>query len=593
MSASDFGRFGFAFLLSQLLHLTPLIPVQAALRGPESVAEGSRYQTIVGTRGMVVSDDPIASEWGAEILRRGGNSVDAAVATAFALSVTRPHYAALGGGGFMIFCPAPTSSSTPECKTLDFREKAPAAATRDLFIRNGQAETQLSRDGALASAVPGIPAGLIKAIDTWGSKKRQVLLEHPIQIAENGFHFTSHLEVAAAQRWEAMNTASQKIFGCPKKSKSNLPLTLAPCPPGSLIQQKDLARVLREISRRGKTGFYEGWVAQKLVRGLREAGGILTEADLKSYEPKNRNPILSEFQELQVVSMPPPSSGGIILSQLLKYAEQAQRTGLFRQGFDSPETIHAMAHGMALSFRDRAHYLGDPDSVQLPDFLLSPDYLKRQWETFNPNQASLIKEEPSLDEKHPQTTHLTTLDANGNAVSMTLTINDNFGSAFTPPGTGVVMNNQMDDFNIKTGVPNIYGLVGKEANAVGPGKRPLSSMTPTIIREKSGQVRLIIGAAGGPRIITSVYLSILNRFLFNMSLRDAVAAPRFHQQWVPKELLIERNSFSAGDAERLKTLGYSIEEVWSLGKVHALERLPNGRSSGAPDPRGEGAAVAE
>lgn len=541
---------------------------------------------------MIVSDDPIASEWGAEILRHGGNAVDAAVATAFALAVTRPHYAALGGGGFMVYCPAPSTKSAPDCKTLDFREKAPQGATHDLYIRNGKAETSLSRDGALASAVPGIPAGLIQAIESWGFKKRQSLLKYPIRLATTGFRFTPHEEVAAVQRWEAMNPETRKNFGCPQKTPHGSP-TPTPCAPGTLIEQKDLARVLKEISLRGKKGFYEGWVAKRIVQGLREAGGIMTEADLKAYEPKNRQPILSEFQGLQVVSMPPPSSGGIILSQLLGYAERAQAAGWFKNGFEAPEAIHAIVHGMSLGFRDRAHFLGDPDSVQLPDFLLSPEYLKRQWESFRPDHASLAKEEPNLDEKHPQTTHLSALDSKGNLVAMTLTINDNFGSGFTPPGTGVVMNNQMDDFSIQTGVPNLYGLVGKEANAVGPGKRPLSSMTPTILREKSGKVRIAIGAAGGPRIITSVYLSLLNRFLFGMSLRDAVAAPRFHQQWVPKALLFERNGLSSPITQSLKGLGYSLEEVWTLGKVQAVELLANGRASGAADPRGEGAAVAE
>jgi gamma-glutamyltranspeptidase/glutathione hydrolase len=579
---------------------------------------------------MVVSDDPVASEWGAEILRRGGNAVDAAVATAFTLAVTRPHYAALGGGGFIVYCPAPSLDKIPDCKTLDFREKAPQAAYRDLFVRNGKADSNLSRNGALASGVPGIPAGLLKSLEFWGSQKRQKILEFPIRLATEGFQFTPHEEVAAAQRWAAMNPETQKLFGC---SQDHLPLqlpdlnrtfsklsrtqrnqksqlssrrvasahhqsfapsnTLAPCPPGTLIQQKDLARVLTEISHRGQAGFYEGWVGKRLVKGLTQAGGILTEADLKLYEPKSREPILSEFQGLQVVSMPPPSSGGIVLSQLLEYAELAQSSNLLKNGYGAPETIHALAHAMALGFRDRAHFLGDPDSVSLPNFLLSPDYLKRQWHTFNPDHARLAQEEPSLEEKHPQTTHLSALDSKGNLVAMTLTINDNFGSGFTPPGTGVVMNNQMDDFSIQTGVPNLYGLVGKEANAIGSEKRPLSSMTPTIIREKSGRAKIAIGAAGGPRIITSVYLSLVNRLLFKMSLRDAVASPRFHQQWVPKPLFYERNTIPHPVIETLNHFGYQTEEQWTLGKVHAVELLPNGRSSGAADPRGEGAAVAE
>ncbi len=536
---------------------------------------------------MVASDDPLASEWGAQTLRKGGNAIDAAVATAFTLAVTRPHYASLGGGGFIVYCPSPKSGQASDCHTLDFREKAPQAAFKDLFIQNGKVQPHLSRDGALASGVPGIPAGLLRALEMWGTQKRQKILVYPIRLARNGYPFTPHEEVAAAQRWEAMNSETQKLFGCADHQK------LTPCPPGTMIKQNDLARVLTEISQKGPKGFYTGWVARRMTQGLRNAGGIITEADLKNYEPKNRDPLISEFQGLQLVTMPPPSSGGVILAQLLDYAEQAKDAGLLKNGFEAPETIHALTHAMSLAFRDRAEFLGDPDAASIPPFLLSPQYLRQQWKSFRPDQAHLATVKPLLEEKHPQTTHLSTLDSQGNLVAMTLTINDNFGSGFTPPGTGVVMNNQMDDFSIQAGLPNLYGLVGKDANAIAPGKRPLSSMTPTIIREKSGRGRIAIGAAGGPRITTSVFLSLLNRLLFNMSLRDAVSAPRFHHQWTPPTLLYERYGFTQPVTQEISRLGYTLEDVWTLGKVHAVELLSNGRSSGVADPRGEGAAIAE
>ena len=559
----------------------------ASLGGPESVASFSRSQPVVSTRGMVVSDDPIASEWGAELLRQGGNAMDAAVGTAFMLSVTRPHYAALGGGGFMIYCPHPSQGGTrPPCAALDFRETAPQAAHPELFIRNGKLNTHLAQNGALASATPGIPAGLLTSLKRFGTLSRQKILSQPIQVAQNGFRFTFHEEVAAYKRWHAMNPAAKKIFGCPDQ---------LPCPPGTVIQQKDLAKVLQSLSREGSRGFYEGEVAQKIIQGIRSAGGILSLKDLKEYEPKWRTPMVTPFKDQEIISMPPPSSGGVILAQLLKYAALAEQQGQFQSGFGSTASLHAFIHSMSLAFADRAHFLGDPDFVSTHwEHLIEDSYLKNRWKTFNPKKAKLPQHAGEIEQAEPQhTTHLSVMDRLGNAVSMTLTVNNNYGSGFVPPGTGIVMNDEMDDFSANPGAPNQFGLIGEQANRIESKKRPLSSMTPTIVRDEQGEVRIIIGGAGGPRIVTSVFLSLMNRMIFGMSIQDALAAPRIHHQWIPKKVDFERFGFAHEIKQALHQKGYEMNEVTSLAKVHALERLKNGRITGAADPRGEGASASE
>ena len=562
-----------------------------SLGGPEAVAT-SRAHPLVSVRGMVVSDDRIASQWGAEILREGGNAVDAAVATAFALAVTRPHYASLGGGGFLVFCPRPNASGPVPCKSIDYREEAPSGATRDLFIRNGVPKVELAQNGALASGVPGTPAGLLMALREFGSGKvsRQKILSRPIQIAKRGYTFTSHSEKAAIERWQAMNAAAKKLFGCKQSGSSEL----AACPPETLIRQPDLARVLENIAINGEQGFYKGKVAKLISDGIKSAGGIITPEDLATYQPKLRTPLQGSFAGHQIISMPPPSSGGGVLLELLNFTERADQAGALKLGFGSVEAIHALIHAMTLGFADRAVYYGDPGFTPVPiEALLKPEYLDRQWKTFKPLQASLPKQagNPLLEGQH--TTHFSVIDRDGNAVAVTTTVNDNFGSAFVPPGTGIVMNNEMDDFSIQPGIPNQFGLVGTEANAVAPKKRPLSSMTPTIVRDKQGNNLIVIGAAGGPRIITSVFLSLVNRLRFGMPITDAVAAPRFHHQWKPQTVLLERFGFSPDVKPALEKKGYTVSEVTSLGKIHALERFPNGRSWGMADPRGEGEAVAE
>lgn len=591
----------------------------------------SRFHPTVGAKGMVVADDREAAEWGAEVLRRGGNAIDAAVATAFAMSVTRPHHSSLGGGGFMVYCPKPGAKGRTPCVALDYREEAPAAATRDMYIREGKARTDLSQNGALASGVPGVPAGLLAALEKYGSLPRQKLLTRPIALARDGFVFTGHEEAAAQDRWPHMNDEAKRLLGCDATGKqlgagSRAPVPAAPCPANTRLRQPDLARVLEAISRSGAAGFYRGAVAEKLVAGLKASGGILTMQDLASYRPKWREPVRAEFRGMEVVSMPPPSAGGTVLLQMLGYAERADRQDAFSEGYGSARAIHAITHGMALAFADRAKFFGDPDHWNVPvQGMLSAEYLDARWSSFDPAKANLPAEAGPLQLTRPagapalnaargagaaatteserldalawgegaHTTHFSVIDQEGNAVAITTTINDNYGSGFVPPGTGVMMNNEMDDFSIQPGVPNLFGLVGAEANAVAARKRPLSSMSPTVVRDAGGNARIVVGAAGGPRITTSVYLSILNRLAFGMSLPDAVNAARVHQQWRPVELRLERQAFGSDTRQKLMGLGYAIQDAASLAKVHALERFPNGRVWGVPDRRGEGAAAAQ
>ncbi|MBC7690745.1 MAG: gamma-glutamyltransferase [Methylotenera sp.] len=558
------------------------------------VAPKARTMARVGTKGMVVADDEIAAEWGVEILKRGGNAVDAAVATAFAMAVTRPHFASLGGGGFMVYCPAPKAGKpVPNCESIDYREMAPAATGRDFYIDksgNGKPRTDLSQNGATASGVPGVPAGLLLALEKFGTRKRAELLTRPIQLAQKGYLFTGHSEEAALDRWDEMNPEAKKLFGCAGFTG------MFPCPPGTLITQTDLAKVLQAISKSGKAGFYQGWVAKKLIQGLHEAGGVMTLEDLAGYEAKLRKPVTGTFQGLQVISMPPPSSGGAILLQILSDVERADKTGSFAQGPRSASSIHAITHAMALAFADRAKYFGDPDQTDVPlAQLLDTSYLDPRWQkSFDPKHARLPAGAGELTKKEPtHTTHFSVMDHEGNAVAITTTVNDNFGSGFVPPGTGVVMNDQMDDFSIQPGTPNMFGLVGAEANAVAPHKRPLSSMSPTIVRTPEGQVRLIVGAQGGPKIITAVAHTLINRLRFNMTLSDAVAEPRYHQQWKPASLSME-SGFAYETQKMLRELGYDLQESGPSGKIHALERdLTTHRVYGVSDPRAEGAAVAE
>lgn len=535
---------------------------------------------------MVVADDEIAAHWGAEVLKKGGSAVDAAVATALAMSVTRPQHSSLGGGGFMVLCPPPAGGKSQKCAALDYREVAPRAAARDMYLVNGKPDTKLSQVGPRASGVPGVVAGLWAAHQKFGKLKWTALFDEPLKLATSGTRVTTVVQHAIQDRWENLNPEARSLFGDGAGKPAQV---------GKVVIQKDLSRVLSAVRTSGAKGFYQGEVARLVVEGLKAQGGIMTLEDLKAYEPKWREPVVGHAWGYEIVSMPPPSSGGVILLQLLGYAERADRAGMFAEGWSSILGMHASIHGMSLAFADRTEHFGDPDAYPVPlAGMLDPAYLDQRWKTFTPDQAALPSGPGKPTPKEGvHTTHLSVLDQNGFAVALTTTINDNLGSGFVPPGTGVVMNNEMDDFSVAPGVPNLFGLVGGEANAVGPGKKPLSSMSPTVVRDAQGRARLVVGAAGGPRIITAVYHTVLNRLRYGMALPDAVAAPRFHHQWKPAQVLLETPGWSVDTRERLKKLRYELKDSGGQAKVHALERTEEGLVIGAPDPRGEGAAVAQ
>jgi len=565
--------------------------VWTAIDGSPASERASRTRPVVGRKGMVVADDRLAAEWGVQILKRGGNAIDAAVATAFAMAVTRPHYASLGGGGFLVFCPAPVDGKPSSCEIMDYRERAPKAAYRDLYIKDGKARTDLSQDGALAAAIPGVPAGLLKALSKWGKKSRSEILSRPIEWAQQGFPVTGNLESTAHSRWKAFNPEAKRILSCGAFGKKEE----VPCPVGQRFVQSDLARVLKEISAQGADGFYRGDIARAMVRGVKASGGIWTESDLASYAPVERQPIVTRYQDSEVILMPPPSAGGAVIAQMLRYAELADQMGEFSRGLSSGRAIHAMAHGLSLAFADRAEVFGDPDFVKVPlKELLSREYLDARWRSTFSRGSARIPEKAGEFHEGENTTHFSVIDADGNAVAVTTTVNDNYGSGFVPPGTGVFLNNEMDDFSIQPGTPNLFGLVGTEANSIQPMKRPLSSMSPTIVRDLQGNNRIVIGAQGGPRITTSVFLALLRRLREGASISDAVQAPRYHHQWRPKTLQLERGGFGYETVDALQGRDWDVVEIPGSGRIQALERFPaTGRVWGAPDPRTEGAAVAQ
>lgn len=582
----------------------------------------TRLKPVVGHQGMVVSDDPLASEWGARILREGGNAIEAAVAAAFVLSVTRPHFAALGGGGFLLYCPAPlpllpklprikeeqnsflsgegmssaASLNHTTCVSLDYRERAPLRITSELA-----SSLASSRDGARAIAVPGVVAGLWHAYQKYGSHhvSWKKLLQQPIRFAREGVRVSGNMAYGARQRWEAFNSEAKQLFGRASSSGTRIPFL-----EGSILVQKNLASVLERVARQGRDGFYRGRVAQQITSSIQKAGGWVSLQDLAQYSVKERRPLVGQYRDALLVSMGPPSAGGTNLLQLFGYAEHAEKEEMFDHGAQSSQEIHALAHAMALSFSDRALHLGDPEFGALPD-LLDPKYLEKRWkESFDrdafhsPRTSSFSSADTPPQRPDHNTTHLSVMDRWGNAVALTTSVNLFYGSGFVPEGSGIVMNNTMDDFSLEPNRPNAFGLVGNARNAVAPGKTPLSSMTPTIVKDTEGENRIVIGAAGGPTITTSVFLSLFRRLRFGLSLPDAVGAPRFHQQWAPESLFLEQKSFSAETQDALTQKGYSLQSRPHLGRIHAIERFQRSRDGhsliwGIADSRAEGRAFAE
>ncbi len=530
-------------------------------------------------RAMVATVHPLATEAALDVMRRGGNAVDGAVAAALTLGVVDGYNSGIGGGCFILI-----RTADGKFHAIDGRETAPAAATRDMFLRNGQPQTSWSVTGPLASGTPGALAAYAEAVKTHGKTELSDLLRQAAQVAEQGFTlnaaYASRLAVVAETmaRFEGSRQVFLKADGTPYRQ-------------GEVLKQPDLARTYRAIAEHGLEWFYGGPFAERVAAWMAEHGGILTVQDFANYRCVKREPIVTDYRGYTVVGFPPPSSGGVHVAQILNILENFDLKKLHEE--DPAQMIHVIAEAMKLAFADRAYWLGDPDFADVPRGLVDQGYADQLARRIDPTRASVV-EKHSVPPGHEtelfrHTTHIAAADAEGNWVAITATINTTFGSKVVVPGTGVVLNNEMDDFAISPGVPNAFGLVGAEANAVAPGKRPLSSMSPTIILQ-DGRPVMTVGAAGGPRIITQVVLAIVNHLDLGMSLPQAVAAPRFHHQWSPNELAVER-TLAPSLVDRLRDFGHQVRQGGGVGVTQAIGVTPDGKFIGVHDPRVAGQAA--
>ena len=527
----------------------------------------------IGSGGMVVSQRKIASEVGAEILREGGNAVDAAVATALALAVVLPRAGNLGGGGFMLVY----SEELKKTIAIDYREMAPIRASRDMFLdEKGNYDRKKAQFSLLSAGVPGTVAGLYYALNKYGTLSWSEVLDPAIKLAEDGFVVPHDLSSVLANYKKRLtaNEATAKAYY--KKNKETYS-------PGEVIKLPDLAWSLKELKKVGPDAFYKGKIAGKIVAEMELNGGLITAKDLANYKIKEREPLRGTFKGYEVVSMPPSSSGGVHLIQMLNMLEPFS---LKEMGFGSAQSIHLMSEVMKRAYADRSKYLGDTDFVSVPlKGLTDKEYAKALLK-----EISLTKVTPSksissgnpLPYESPDTTHFSVMDSEGNVVSNTYTLNFSYGSGIVIPGTGILMNNEMDDFSSKKGVPNAYGLVGYEANEIEGQKRPLSSMTPTIVF-KNKKPYLVLGSPGGSRIITTVLQVALNVLEHGMSVKQAVVSPRVHHQWLPDVLLMEEG-FSPDTVTLLEEMGHTIRSSRTMGSVQAII-YKDKYFYGAADPR--------
>ncbi|MBA1430740.1 gamma-glutamyltransferase [Pseudomonas orientalis] len=544
--------------------------VQAASQAP-----------VAGENGMVVTAQHLATQVGVDVLKAGGNAVDAAVAVGYALAVVYPAAGNLGGGGFM------TVQLADGRKTfLDFREKAPLAATANMYLdKDGNVIEGLSTKGHLAVAVPGTVSGMELALNKYGTLKRAQVIAPAIKLAENGFA----LEQGDI---DLLHTATGEF----EKDQDLRAIFLhngQPLQVGQTLVQKDLARTLKEVSAKGSDGFYKGWVAKALVDSSQAGKGLITQADLDAYKPRELAPIECDYRGYHVVSAPPPSSGGVVICQIMNILEGYPMADL---GYHSAQGLHYQIEAMRHAYVDRNSYLGDPDFVKNPiAHLLDKNYAAKLRDAIEPHKAGdsqAIKPGVSPHEGN-NTTHYSIVDTWGNAVSVTYTLNDWFGAGVMASRTGVILNDEMDDFTAKVGVPNMYGLVQGEANAIAAGKTPLSSMSPTIVT-RNGKVVMVAGTPGGSRIITATLLTILNVIDYKMNIQEAVDAPRFHQQWMPQATNLETFAVSPDTRKILESWGHTFAGPQDANHVAAIlvgapaldgKPVGNNRFYGANDPR--------
>jgi gamma-glutamyltranspeptidase / glutathione hydrolase len=570
------------------LRILAAIMLVAVLIEP-AVAQESRYtppapgtpHAVVAEHGMVVSQEKLGARVGADVLKRGGNAVDAAVATAFAMAVTYPRAGNIGGGGFMVIHLAERNQDI----AIDYRETAPAATTRDIFLGpDGKPDIAKSRDSALGIGVPGTVAGLSLALEKYGSGKFTLaqLLQPAIDLAHDGFPLAD--DVA-----DTLTAGQQRLARWPSSKQMLSHADGTPLHVGDLLIQPDLAATLSAIAAQGPRGFYEGPVAEKIAKAVRDAGGIMTSDDLKSYQATVRTPVRGTYRGYDIVSMPQPSSGGVVLLETLNILEGFPMSNM-KQG--SAASLHLLIEAMKRAYADRARYLGDPAFVNAPiATLIAKDYAAKQRASIDLDHATPWTDALSATPPHEgsNTTHFSVVDADGNAVSSTYTLNFSYGVGLVADGTGVLLNNELDDFTAAPGASNAFGLVGFEANLPGPGKRPLSSMTPTIVL-KDGKPVLVTGSPGGSRIISTVLQVVVNVLDYHMDVKAAVAAPRLHHQWLPDEVRIE-HGFPDDVIAALRAKGHTVVEPMGQTSANSIAVTANGLE-GAPDPRSRGAEAA-
>ncbi len=563
-------RFGFLLLL--ILLLPGRVAAEQAILSAQDI-----FHPVLGTQGMVASQEATATRVGLKVLKGGGNAVDAAVAVGFALAVTLPRAGNLGGGGFMLIHMAESG----ETLALDYREEAPAAAGRDLFLdADGKVDNQRARFSYLSAGVPGTVAGLAAAQARFGRLSLAEVLAPAIRLAEEGMPVSAALAEGLAAR-------AERLKAWPETARVFFKADGSPYSAGEKLVQSDLAWSLKEIARDGAAAFYKGEIGRRIAADMKANDGLITEADLAAYDVVWREPVTGSYRGYAIASMPPPSSGGVHLVQILNLLESYP---LGEMGAGSAATLHVMAEAMKLAYADRSQHLGDPDFWQVPRHgLTSKGYASRLRQRIDQNRARSAAEigpgDPAPYESN-ETTHFSVADRFGNVVSNTYTINFSYGSGIVAKGTGILLNNEMDDFSAKPGTPNAYGLIGGAANAIEPGKRPLSSMTPTLVF-KDGKPWLVTGSPGGSRIITTVLQIILNTVDHGMNVAAATAAPRMHHQWLPDELRIEPG-FSQDTLRLLTEKGHRVAVKNAMGSTQSLLRIEDGWT-GASDPRRPGA----